>query len=404
MDFNKHVPLDYPKAAEYFARWKTLCDKDGGKLWGVNLHTPFAFVDPHTRDAVANTNDNEGIFTKQGDVYVGKYPSHLPVSNSAFEFGGKRWGTAMWNTIDNHDAIGTVVHEAFHCLQPSLFAHEDVEGNTDHLANDTNARISLLVEIEALRHAMQTSGKARHDAVQAAICAREYRRNTFASHKYENEREMCEGTAVYTEYMIAYSDSIHEKLLEYYVWVDALQFSFGYILGATYCYLLDMFGLQWKSGLKRASDLGKLLKTAADITNVPSYNEMDFTPYGYEKIASEEYARAEEKAKLNMQLTEFFTQQPTLHIYEQGDLAMMGMPITVPELGMVIRGGAEFFGGFGKLFLRNGALLSGSEFVKVTAEALTQDNNKITGKGWDMELASSHVIKQDGNNFVVVKK
>ena len=80
--------MNHEKAAQLFSEWEALCKADGGALWGVNLHTPFVFIERETRDAVANMPDREGIFTKQGSVYAGTFPEHLVIAASVTEFGG----------------------------------------------------------------------------------------------------------------------------------------------------------------------------------------------------------------------------------------------------------------------------------------------------------------------------
>jgi len=407
MNLNKHVKMDYVQAAKLFAQWDELCRADGGKLWGVNLHTPFVFIDPQERKATANELDCEGIFTKRGDIYKGIFPEHLVVSNSATEFGGKRWGMMAWNTLalKPDGVMQTIVHEAFHCLQPTLFGKDKPSGSNSHI-NETDARISLLLEIAALRQAKQTSSDARLDAIRAALSARQKRRLAYDRAYSENWIEISEGTAVYTELMITRPglNEVHKKVIEATANAKdnkSLEFFFGYVSGALYCFLLDALGANWKSSLRYTSDLGELLRKAAGITEIPHYDEIDFEPYGYSGLVEAERQKVEEHEKMLAEIIRNFTQRPVLRIHEKGQLSIMGMPIAVPGLGTVIRGYIEFFGGFGRMYVRNGDFLDGDDVCMVLADELTITGSNVTGKGWDMELAEGYEVRPDDGGFVL---
>lgn len=52
--------FDLGLAQIYFEEARTMCERDGGKLWGKSLCGPMIFVDAETRGLVANQPDAEG--------------------------------------------------------------------------------------------------------------------------------------------------------------------------------------------------------------------------------------------------------------------------------------------------------------------------------------------------------
>ena len=55
------------QAAAFFKEAKEITTKDNGKIWGLSLYGPMMFVDPATRQVVANEEGN-GL-KKEDDVY-----------------------------------------------------------------------------------------------------------------------------------------------------------------------------------------------------------------------------------------------------------------------------------------------------------------------------------------------
>lgn len=61
-------------AEKYFSELKEILDIDNGNLWGINLYGPIMFVDPETREVIANKQPKDSSFTKKGNVYYGVLP------------------------------------------------------------------------------------------------------------------------------------------------------------------------------------------------------------------------------------------------------------------------------------------------------------------------------------------
>lgn len=107
------IPLD--RACEVFAQARTLCERDGGKLWGVSLCGPIMLVDPQSRRLVANQADAEGRLQARDGVFIGAVPADQNISNTSFEWSGTRWTQMMWPLPEQVDERGTMIaHELFH--------------------------------------------------------------------------------------------------------------------------------------------------------------------------------------------------------------------------------------------------------------------------------------------------
>ena len=132
-----------------FDQVEKLCNKDNGKLWGINLYAPVLGVDS-LRNIVSNVSDAPK-----------SYPSDKPVANSTIELDGKRWTTVLWplSGDEKHQLI-VLVHEMFHYHQPELGLWVDKDPNNSHLSN-RDARTLLKLEWNALKAAASMMASKR---------------------------------------------------------------------------------------------------------------------------------------------------------------------------------------------------------------------------------------------------
>ena len=81
--------VDEQRAQIYFKEAAALCERDGGRLWGVSLCGPMVFADPLTKTIATNQ------LTPPGDR-----PTALGFANAAaIDWGGTRWSTYIWQGI-----------------------------------------------------------------------------------------------------------------------------------------------------------------------------------------------------------------------------------------------------------------------------------------------------------------
>ena len=77
-------------AKTYFAELAGMAAADGVRLWGRSLGGPFVFVDPPTREVVANERDARGALTAEDGVWVGHLGPNDPIANTSIEWSGTR--------------------------------------------------------------------------------------------------------------------------------------------------------------------------------------------------------------------------------------------------------------------------------------------------------------------------
>src|SRR5438132_8884663 len=104
--------VDSTLAQSYFKEAAALCERDGGKLWGISLCGPMVFADAATKT----------IATSQPAPDAPR-PAALGFTNAPMTWGGTRWSAYMWSWIPSSDAQTRgrlFIHELFHRIQGEL--------------------------------------------------------------------------------------------------------------------------------------------------------------------------------------------------------------------------------------------------------------------------------------------
>ncbi len=165
------VPVD--TLYKYLGEVEQICEKDNGNLWKINLCGPILLINPVTRDIVANQADSENLLQPYKNVYIGKYPDNKTIASGVTFFGGKEWAKISmdFSKVDSSAIIQTIVHESFHRIQKTIGF--DCEGyHNDHM-DDMQARISILLEWNALVQAVKTNNEERKRAIRDALLIRQ---------------------------------------------------------------------------------------------------------------------------------------------------------------------------------------------------------------------------------------
>src|SRR5467141_4614665 len=195
--------IDRALAKQYFAEAKSVSDKDNGALWTVPLCGPLLFVDPDTRDAVANQADLEGKLKPANGVFAGTASPTLGVANTAVTWAGVEWTMVMWPPPQyKSPRMRLMLHECFHRVQEKigLPPADPMNGHLDSL----DGRIWLQMEWRALEHALWQRGEERRRDIADALYFRNFRRSLFpGAAARENTLEMHEGMAEYTGVMLS---------------------------------------------------------------------------------------------------------------------------------------------------------------------------------------------------------
>ncbi len=185
--------VDQQRAEAYFKEAATICQRDGGRLWGISLCGPMVFADARTRTVATNQPRP-----------AGELPRSLGFGNATIEWGGTRWAAYMWDFTTSLDARTRgilMLHELFHRIQPELgliTAGGPARAGNEHL-DTLEGRVWLRLEWRALARALAQSGENRKRAVSDAAAFRLMRRSQFAdAAKNEGVEEIGEGLAQYT--------------------------------------------------------------------------------------------------------------------------------------------------------------------------------------------------------------
>lgn len=263
-----HGGIDRAHAARYFAEARAVCARDGGKLWGVSLYGPMMFVDPPSREIVANQADPKGRLSEADGVFVGTLPAALNVANTAVDWAGTRWTMLVWPLPEDQTTRARLMtHELWHRVQDSLGFPASNPSNA-HL-DSRDGRYWLQLEWRALTAALGASGDARRAAIADALLFRSYRRSLFDNASSEERAlEMNEGLAEYTGVALSEPDAAAsairavEGLREYARRASTFVRAFAYGTGPAYGVLLDAIKPDWRLGLSADDDLGELLARA----------------------------------------------------------------------------------------------------------------------------------------------
>ena len=105
-------PLDVNIARQQFQAAQDICGRDGGRFWGVSLCGPILFVDPPSRQVVANRKDGAGVLKQEGDVFTGVLPTSVNIASTPTQWSGVLWTQIIWPLPNDVNRRNTVLaHE-----------------------------------------------------------------------------------------------------------------------------------------------------------------------------------------------------------------------------------------------------------------------------------------------------
>src|SRR5688500_688248 len=98
--------VDPQRAQEYFKEAQALCERDGGRLWGVSICAPMVIGDARTRTFATSQPPPDAT-----------RPQLIGLINGPIQWGDGMWAALTWDTIANWPARTrgeAFVHESFH--------------------------------------------------------------------------------------------------------------------------------------------------------------------------------------------------------------------------------------------------------------------------------------------------
>ncbi len=416
---NSTVKISKSQIKKYeniFNGLKRYLTKENGKLWNHQLYGPLLFVNKDNRTIIANEPDTKGILTKNGEVYTGILPNGINISNTAFDWNGKRWSMVMLPLPKNYnERLNLLIHELFHRIQPEIGFANLIIKQSNHLDN-LNGRIFLKLELEALKKALMSDNDAvRQKHIRDALLFRHYRYKLHPGAKEtENTLEINEGLAEYTGSIL--SDRTDEKLKKHYIKAinnfynnPTFVRSFAYVTIPVYGYLMNLKDKNWNKGISKSTNLTDLITKFFNVTIPVDLKDMINSikvDYGFNKISTFEIKRADERKKLIAEYEMKFIKNPALTIKFVNMNISFDPRNIMPfkNLGTVYPN-IRITDNWGILTVESGGALLGKNWQKVTVSKPTEITDKIIkGDGWKLGLNKNWKLIKIGKNFTLKKK
>jgi acetyl esterase/lipase len=385
--------VDQQRAQEYFKEAQALCERDGGRLWGVSICAPMVIADRQTQT----------IATSQ-PAPQGPRPRLLGLLNAPLEWGGARWTAYMWQDVVNRtprERNELFLHELFHGVQKQLGVAA-MALDSEHL-DAADGRYWLRLEWRALARALRESGEPRRLAVRDALAFRQARRMLYPGGvDSERGQEITEGLASYTGTVLA-ADSAADAIvsaIDLLVKVEtvALEASFvrtfAYNSGPAYGVLLDAASPGWTRKVRGTDDLGTLVMRALAVEPAADASA-SATRYDGAAIRASEQQREQQRQQRLAELRRRFVDGPVL-LFPGGGGAQFNSngAVSVPGVGTVYFGPYNAGGPWGTLTAEKGVLIESDGGTRRVPAPVRRDDGTFAGDGWTLKAAPGWVVRE----------
>jgi hypothetical protein len=384
--------VDEQRAQEYFKEARALCERDGGRLWGVSVCAPMVIADRQTQTIATSQPPPEEV-----------RPRILGLVNAPIQWGGATWGAYMWNDVANRtprQRRELFLHELFHGVQRQLGLGAPTQ-NTEHL-DAMEGRYWLRLEWRALARALRESGEQRNLAVRDALAFRQVRHKLFpANVEDERGQEITEGLAAYTGTVLA-ADSGADAIanaLDLLVGAEttAVEASFvrtfAYNSGPAYGLLLDAASPGWTRRVRGTDDLTALLMQALAIQPATDAAS-SATRYGGAEIRASEEKREHERQERLAELRLRFVDGPVLQIPGGSHSYDTRGAVVIPGVGTVYFGPFRASGDWGTLEAEKGVLVASDGSSRRVPAPVRRDDVTVAGGGWTFKAAAGWVVRE----------
>jgi hypothetical protein len=384
--------VDQQRAQEYFKEAQALCERDGGRLWGVSICAPMVIADRRTQTIATSQPAPEGA-----------RPREIGVVNAPVQWGGATWVAYMWDDVVNRtprERKELFLHELFHGVQLKL----GLGGSgltTEHL-DAMDGRYWLRLEWRALARALRESGEPRTLAVRDALAFRQARRMLYpASVEDERVQEIGEGLAAYTGTVLAAptaADAI-AGALDLLAGVDATAAAASfvrtaaYISGPAYGLLLDASSPGWTRKARGTDDLATLLMRALAVQPATDATA-SATRYGGAEIRAFEEKREHERQERLGELRRRFVDGPVLLIPGGNHSYDTRGAVVIPGVGTVYFGPFRASGAWGALEAEKGVLVASDNRSRRVSAPVRRDDGTFAGDGWTFKVAAGWVARE----------
>ena len=394
--------VDQQRAQEFFREAQALCERDGGRLWGVSLCGPMVIADARTNTLATSQPAPEG-----------DRPRLLGLVNAPLQWGGITWGAYAWDFVVNatpRHRNEILLHELFHGVQPRLGLMVPARA-TEHL-DAMDGRYWLRLEWRALALALRESGEQRSLAVRDALAFRQARRLIYAA-SVEDERatEITEGLAAYTGTVLA-APSAAEAIAAAVENLAASETgesfvrTFAYASGPAYGLLLDASSPGWTRRVRGTDDLAVLVMRALAIQPATDA-AASANRYDGAGIRASEQQREQERQERLAELRRRFVDGPVLVIPGGGSgMSDSRGAVVIPGVGTVYFHAFRASGEWGSLEAEKGVLVATDGRSRRVPAPVRKDDVTFTGDGWTFKAAAGWVIREGARkgDFEVVRQ
>jgi hypothetical protein len=382
--------VDQQRAQAYFKEAQALCERDGGRLWGVSVCAPMVIGDMRTK-----------TFATSQPPPDGPRPPVVGLVNGPVRWGGVTWAAYAWDDLVNRTAQSrneVLLHELFHGVQPQLGLVVPDPKN-EHL-DAFDGRYWLQLEWRALARALRASGEQRNAAVRDALAFRQARRRIYPA-AAENERalEMNEGTASYAGTVLAASSRADATASALDILTgsekgESFVRTFAYASGPAYGLLLDEASPGWQRALRSSDDLGILLMNALAVQPANEAAGAAAAYGGVELRAAEQQREQLRQDRIN-ELRQRFVAGPVLVVPGGGGGYTDSRGATViPGSGTVYFHAYRISGDWGTLEAEKGVLLASDGRSRRVPAPVRRDDGTFSGDGWTFRAKPGWTVRE----------
>jgi hypothetical protein len=382
--------VDQQRAQEYFKEAQRLCERDGGRLWGVSICAPMVIADMRTQ-----------TFATSQPAPEAPRPRVVGFVNAPIQWGGATWGAYMWDDVVNatpRHRMEIFLHELFHGVQPQLGLGAPARA-TEHL-DAVDGRYWLRLEWRALARALRESGEPRNLAVREALAFRQARRMIYpASVEDERAQEITEGLAAYTGTVLAApsaAEAIASAVENLTVAETGESFvrTFAYASGPAYGLLLDASSPGWTRRVRGTDDLATLVMRALAVAPATDATA-SAARYGGAEIRASEQQREQQREEHLAELRRRFVDGPVLVIPGGGGTASDSRgAVVIPGVGTVYFHAFRSSGDWGTLEADKGVLVASDGRTRRIPAPMRRDDGTFAGDGWTFKAAPGWVVRE----------
>lgn len=382
--------VDQQRAQEFFKEAQALCERDGGRLWGVSICAPMVIGDARTQTFATSRQPPDA-----------PRPKLIGILNGPIKWGDTSWAALSWETVANQPPQvrnSMFLHESFHIVQRQPLGLSVATNSAEHLDTE-DGRYWLRLEWRALARALRDSGATRTLAMRDALAFRKARYARFPD-MVETERalDINEGLASYTGIALAApsrADAIAsaldvlrgEESGESYVRTAA------YASGPAYGLLLDDASPGWTRTVHSSDNPAWLLMRALGVQPTADASAAA-TRYGGAELRAAERQREQQRQMRMAELRRRFVDGPVLLMPGGGrGFSDSHGAVVIPDVGTIYFGEYHMTGPWGALDAEKGVLVSTDGRTRRLPAPVRGDGTTIAGDGWTLKAAPEWVVR-----------